>query len=78
MDDHVSLHVDPIGHRIIAFMRGQAEGITHPAELAAHLSVPEEQVRAELAKLERLGVVDRGHTLGGSEEYMLNPTRLGA
>lgn len=78
MDDHVTLHVDPIGHRIIAFMRQQAEGITYPVELATHLNVAEEQVRAELAKLERLGVVDRGHTVGGREEYILNPTRIGS
>ncbi len=78
MDDHLTLHVDPIGHRIIAFMRQQPEGMTNPGELVAHLNVPEEDVRAELAKLERLGVVDRGHTSEGNEEYMLNPTRLGS
>ena len=73
MDDHNILHVEPTGHRILAFMRTQEDGLSNPPELVAALELGEGEVRAALAKLERLGLVDRGHTLGGAEEYILTP-----
>jgi DNA-binding IclR family transcriptional regulator len=73
MNDSHMLHVEPTGHRILAYMRTQPEGLAQPQELAEQLDLGEGAVRAALAKLERLGLVDRAHALGGAEEYLLTP-----
>lgn len=73
MDDPNILHVEPTGHRILAYMRTQPEGLSNPHALAEQLELGEGEIRAALAKLERLGLVDRTHALGGAEEYLLTP-----
>lgn len=73
MSDRPALHVEPTGQRIIDYLRSQPDGLADPRELVEQLHVGEEEVRSALAKLERLGLVDRGHTVEGGEEYILNP-----
>ncbi len=73
MTDRATLHVEPTGQRIIECLRTRPDGLANPKELVEQLQVGEEEVRSALAKLERLGLVDRGHNEEGREEYILNP-----
>lgn len=73
MTERAELHVEPTGERILAFMRQQPDGVSDVHEIVNHLGEAEPKIRAALAKLERLGFVDRGHDSSGVEEYIINP-----
>ncbi len=77
MTEPVNVHLTPTDQQLVAFLRRQPNGVSSPHAIATELNLAGEAVRTTLAKLERLGVVDRGHTLEGHEEVILNPTALG-
>ena len=74
MSDATELHLEPAAQQILSFMQQHPEKTYSSHELAEQIHGMEMGIRAALAKLERLGYIDRGHTTDGAEEYFINPS----
>ena len=73
MSDARDLHLEPAAQHILQVMTPHPERAFTPEALAQALAVPAPEIRAALAKLERLGCVDREHQMG-EEAYIVNPS----
>jgi hypothetical protein len=76
MTESAHLHVEATGQRIVEWLQNQPDGVSTVHVLVSELGLSEGELRAALAKLERLGAVDRAHTSDGHEEIILNPASL--
>ena len=74
MSEASSLHLDPEARQILDFMERQPITAYTAEELAEQLDDPAMDIRAALAKLERLGYVAREQTEVGADEYMISPS----
>ena len=73
MSEARNLHLDEWEQRVLDVMRRQPDEIYTTELLTDQLGRSATEIRAALAKLERLGFVSRNVVPDGRDEYAVNP-----